>query len=147
MTLGDLNLIIVPVVVCKSCNQRNPSHYKITLDCTSGCWKVHVCKSCFHNEVPTWLSRGPVISPSPMLATQVYMEWCNTSNHVCIWPVGIFMLRKWLLETMLSQRITHLATSCNCLLLKSLSNVAILIIINALQFHNSFWNHLSKYSY
>ena len=147
MTLDDLNLIIVLVVVCKSCNKRNPSHYKITSDCTNGCWKVHVCESCFHNEVPTWLSRGPVISPSPMLATQVYMEWCNTSNHVCIWPVGILMLRKWLLETMLSQRITHLATSRNCLLLKSLSNVAILIIINALQFHNSFWNHWSKYSY
>ena len=84
MTLDDLNLIIVLVVVCKSCNKRNPSHYKITSDCTSGCWKVHVCKSCFHNEVPTWLSLGPVISQSPMLATQVYMEWCNTSNHVSI---------------------------------------------------------------
>ena len=147
MTLDDLNLIIVLVVVCKSCNKRNPSHYKITSDCTSGCWKVHVCKSCFRNEVPTWLSRGPVISQSPMVAIQVWMEWCNTSNHVCIWPVGILMLRKWLLETMLSQRITHLATSRNCLLLKSLSNVAILIIINARQFHSSFWNHLSKYSY
>ena len=47
MTRDVLNIITVLVVVCLSCSKRNPSHNNITSDCTSGCWKEHVCKSCF----------------------------------------------------------------------------------------------------
>ena len=52
-------------------------------DCTNGCWNVHVGKSCFHNKVPTWLSRGWIIFQSQLCITQLPMELCNINYHEC----------------------------------------------------------------
>ena len=47
-----------------------------------GCWKVHVSKTWFHNEVPTWLSRGSFNYRTPRLYNHWTMEWCNTGYSI-----------------------------------------------------------------